>query len=211
MRSSRVKPLYESICTSNTPFFVRLSSRPPVQGPLGRDNLLNYLAGSSTAHYMGTCAGAYYASGTYWWQGEYYGDFYFTPHLFPTVEGPISAIAQYPLYAPTTVTLATTEANLTMVYYGGPASGLEHTTNSVPGVVLSRYADVPGGIPAAVTHGKLLLNSPHPEAVAGVHLQCSAPLPPGCITSVQQLANWQWLASEINAFLGTSWVVPTDL
>lgn len=56
------------------------------QGPGGRDNILNFLFSRPSAKYMGTCAGAYYASGTYWWQGTYYGEFYFTPHLFPTVE-----------------------------------------------------------------------------------------------------------------------------
>jgi hypothetical protein len=133
------------------------------------------------------------------------------PHLYPTVEGPITAIADYPAYAPTTVTLAATGANHTMIYYGGPASGLKYTTNAVPGAVLSVYADVPGAIPAAATHGKLLLNSPHPEAVSGVGLSCSPPLPPGCITAAEQLANWQWLAAAVNAFLGTTWQVPASL
>lgn len=161
---------------------------------------------------MGTCAGAYYASGTYWWKGAYEGAFYFTPHLFPTVEGPIAAIADYPLYAPTTVTLADADATeLTMLYYGGPASGLEHTTNAVPGKVLGRFTDVPGGIPTSVAYGQVLLHSPHPEAVAGVQLTCAPPLPPGCITSEQQLGNWRWLAAEINTFIGTEWVIPTAL
>jgi glutamine amidotransferase-like uncharacterized protein len=47
-------------------------------GPTGRDNILNYLFNLPSSHYMGTCAGAYYASGTYWWQGTFYGDYYFT-------------------------------------------------------------------------------------------------------------------------------------
>jgi hypothetical protein len=133
------------------------------------------------------------------------------PHLYPTVEGPIAAIAQYPAYAPTTIVAAGSGVNHTMIYYGGPASGLQYTTNTVPGTVLSVYADVPGSIPAAVTHGKLLLHSPHPEAVSGVGLTCSPPLPPGCITPEQQLANWQWLASAVNMFIGTDWVVPATL
>lgn len=153
------------------------------------------------------------------------------------LQGPIASIADYPLYAPTTVTLSdSSSTNLTMVYYGGPASGLEHTTAAVPGSVLGRYADVPGGIPAAVAHGQTLLLSPHPEAVAGVQLECAPPLPPGCsecgderwgsfrpgleglslsappaVTSAQQLQNWRWLAETINEFLGTSWTVPTQL
>ena len=37
-------------------------------GPGGRDNLLNYIYyGYPNAHYMGTCAGMFYGTGTYWW------------------------------------------------------------------------------------------------------------------------------------------------
>lgn len=159
---------------------------------------------------MGTCAGAYYASGSYWWKGEFIADFDLNLNLFPTVEGPIAAIADYPLYAPTGVTLAD-GTDMTMVYYGGPASGLDRTTNKVPGRVLSRLSSIPGAIPAAVVLNRALLNTPHPEAVSGVHLNCSAPLPPGCITPAQQLANWRWLAAEINALIGAAWVVPGQL
>ncbi len=56
-----------------------------------------------------------------------------------------------------------------------------------------------------------LLSSVHPEAVAGHGIACAAPLPPGCITAQQQLANWQWLAAEINALLDTQYVVPSSL
>lgn len=186
-------------------------------GASGRDNILNYLFYGKEAHYMGTCAGSYYASGTYFWFNEMEGSFLFTPHLFATQEGPITEIAAYPLYAPTTVMPGDdrTTANLTMVYYGGPALGLNLTSAaaaSAAGTVLTRYGDIRGGaIAASLRTPQLLLHSPHPEAVEGVHLACEAPLPPGCITSEQRLANWQWLAHAINEHVGKKWVVPTAL
>ena len=136
------------------------------------------------------------------------------PHWWPTVEGPIKAIATYPDYAPTTL-----DNGLTMVYYGGPALGLNTTTSTVPNgaTVLAAYdaPGVPRGVPAVVNYQgryvKALFNSPHPEAQAGVGLSCAAPLPPGCITDAQQLANWQFLAGNINALLGTDWVIPATL
>ena len=40
-------------------------------GPGGRDNLLDFAA-SEKGHYMGTCAGFYYAAGSYWWFSEFF-------------------------------------------------------------------------------------------------------------------------------------------
>jgi len=78
--------------------------------------------------------------------------------------------------------------------------------------VLTRYGDIRGGaITASVRTPQLLLHSPHPEAVEGVHLACAPPLPPGCLTPAQRLANWQWLAGAINAHVGRKWVVPAEL
>lgn len=185
-------------------------------GVAGRDNLLNYLYFVTDAHYMGTCAGWFYAAGTYFWHSEFFGDFYFTPHLFPTVEGPIASVANYPEYAPTTVVDAATGETSTQIYYGGPTLGLNRTSAAgTPGTVLATYRDATGAggstLPSSVSYGRLLLHSTHPEAVEGVHLSCDAPLPPGCITPAQRLANWKWLARAVNAHLGTSWVVPGKL
>ena len=188
-------------------------------GPGGRDNILNFAA-AERGHYVGTCAGQYYAAGSYWWaeHGEALpGQFFpsaWQAHWLPTVEGPIQAIADYPDYAPTRLS-----NGLTQVYWGGPARGLLATTAANPngGRVLSTFADaaVPPGIPATWTyHGayvKALLNSPHPEAQAGVGLACQPPLPPGCITADEQLANWRDLAANINALVGWALVIPTAL
>ena len=187
-------------------------------GPGGRDNLLNFAAAKGRGHYMGTCAGSYFAAGTYWW-GEAGGDTRFfpnawMPHWTPTVEGPIRELAVYPDYTATQLS-----NGLTQVYWGGPALGYEKTTAALPdgATLLSTYADaaLPRGIPAAwIYRGAYvdaLLLSPHPEAQAGVGVSCAPPLPPGCITKEQQLANWQWLAAQINELTGSTWVVPDSL
>ena len=222
------------------------------------------------------------------------------------MEGPIKEIAAYPAYAPTNIVVdeggGGGPATHRMIYWGGPASGLNYTTSKVPGCVargspaghvqrngtaralsssasapcgplersrvrrpgcrtcsvsprrhplcgnslldrivrataracgglqghsntyvmpppplvdshvLASFADVAGGtIPAMATYGSLLFNSPHPEAVEGVGLACDPPLPPGCITADDRLANWQLLARRINAHIGTAFVVPAEL
>ena len=181
-------------------------------GTGGRDNILDFAA-SPQGHYRGTCAGFYYAAGSYWWDGMFYGQAWM-PHWLPTVEGPISEIAQYPAYAPTKLS-----NGLTVVYWGGPALGLNLSGSGVPAgaSVVASFADatVPRTIPAVIQYQgpyvRALLNSPHPEAQAGVGLSCSPPLPPGCLTDAQQLANWQFLASNINTLLQSSWRIPTSL
>lgn len=189
-------------------------------GPGGRDNLLNFAAQRGRGHYMGTCAGAYYAAGTYWWsEGDAPARFFpnaWQAHWLPTVEGPIRELAVYPAYTATRLS-----NGLSQVYWGGPALGYEKTTSALPdgATLLSEYDDArlpPGAsIPASFIYRgefiEALLNSPHPEAEAGVGLSCEPPLPPGCITSEQQLANWQWLAAQINELTGSEWVVPTQL
>lgn len=204
-------------------------------GPGGRDNILDFAA-SPNGHYMGTCAGWFYAAGetaapppkripqasqgypllvragTYWWYGDFFGRAW-APHWWPTVEGPIVPIAPYPAYAPTTLS-----NGLTMVYFGGPIMGLNKTGAGLPSgaEVVASYAhpDVPPA-PAVVQYEgpfvRALFSSPHPEAQAGVGLACDPPLPPGCITPAQQLDNWKFLAENINTLLGTSWSIPTTL
>ena len=173
-------------------------------GTGGRDNLLDWIYyGFPGAHFMGTCAGMYYAAGSYWWDGEFYGQPW-APHWIPTTEGPIHEIASYPAYAPTLLS-----NGLTVVYYGGPGSGIKNTTSTIPGEKIATYVNVAdGSVPAVVRYGSLVLFSPHPEAVEGVGLECAPPLPAGCITEAQRLANWRFLASTINDALGTAWVIP---
>ena len=182
-------------------------------GPGGRDNILDFAA-SLNGHLMATCAGFYYLAGTYWWKDTFYPEAWM-PHLFPTVEGDITAIATYPNYAPTTL-----DDGRTVIYWGGPTLGLNHTGASLPFPTSKLLASfnaqsLPHTLPAAIQYNgqyvRALLNSPHPEAQSGVGLSCSAPLPPGCITLKQQLENWIWLAKEINALTGQEWIIPTKL
>lgn len=136
------------------------------------------------------------------------------PHFFPTVEGDIAAIAAYPSYAPTLL-----DDGRTVIYWGGPTLGLNNTSPHLPpgATTLASFAAPLAAAPllaAARYEGafvRALFNSPHPEAQAGVGLQCAPPLPAGCITPAQQLANWRWLARAINDLTGAAWVVPTAL
>lgn len=180
-------------------------------GPGGRDNLLDFAA-SANGHYMGTCAGMYFAAGTYWWFDSFYPEAWM-PHWFPTLEGPLYPIAVYPDFAPVALS-----DGRTVLYWGGPVLGYNHTTASVPNgaIVLANYnspkvAPLGAAYTYAGAHIKALLNSAHPEAVAGSGIACQPPLPPGCITQEQQLQNWQWLAQQINALLGERWIVPSSL
>ena len=159
-------------------------------------------------------AGFYYFAGTYWWSGSFYPEAWM-PHFFPTVEGSIVEIAEYPSYAPVQL-----DDGRTVIYWGGPTIGYNATGRAVPNGarVLASFAAsaaLPSALPAAFAYEgayvRALLNSPHPEAQAGVGLTCAPPLPPGCITPAQQLANWRWLAGQLNALLGEAWAVPTKL
>jgi hypothetical protein len=181
-------------------------------GPGGRDNILDFAA-RPQGHYMGTCAGFYYAAGTYVWFDKFYPEAWM-PHWFPTVEGPISAIAVYPEYAPVAL-----DDQRTVLYWGGPVMGLNHTSAYIPnGASLlasydSELLQNPLGA-AYIYRGEFinaLFNSAHPEAVSGSGIQCKAPLPLGCITPAQQLENWRWLAAQINILVDKSWVIPSKL
>ena len=150
-------------------------------GPNGRDNLLNYIYyGYPNSHYMGTCAGAFYGAGSYWWYDNFEVNA-FQPHWYPTVEGPITEIAAYPLYKPTTIVAEDGSESLTMIYWGGPASGLDYTTNKVPGFVRMRVCvsdDVCRGVLSKhpVRHWPSLAN-PNSLRTAGLSTHTSPTLP----------------------------------
>ena len=181
-------------------------------GPGGRDNILDF-ADTAQGHVLGTCAGFYYLAGTYWWYRDFYPNAW-SPHYFPTVEGPITAIAAYPAYAPVGL-----DDGRTVLYWGGPTLGMQDTAASVPngGQRLASFATplLPQPLGAAYAyrgaHVRALLSTAHPEAVAGSGIACQPPLPPGCITPAQQLQNWQWLAAQLNALLGENYAIPTRL
>jgi hypothetical protein len=185
-------------------------------GPAGRDNILDFAA-SSHGHVYATCAGWYWATGQYWWYGGFFPSAWM-PHWWPTVEGPITAIAAYPLYAPAKLSVVAGGSSLTAIYYGGPCMGCVNTTAALPpGAEALAYFDmpnVPKNVPAIVRYRgefiNALFSSPHPEATA-TDLPCDPPAPPNCITADEQLSNWRFLASTLNEMLGTSYPVPTGL
>lgn len=180
-------------------------------GPTGRDMILDFAA-SPQGHIYATCAGWYYSVGSYWWYSEFFGRAWM-PHWYPTVEGPITAIAAYPNYAPTKLS-----NGLSTIYYGGPALGLNVTTAALPnGTEVLAYYDhegVPANVPAIVRYTgpfvNALFSSPHPEATSD-DLTCPPPAPPGCITAAEQLKNWQFIAKALNEMLGTSYDIPSSL
>jgi hypothetical protein len=180
-------------------------------GPGGRDNILDFAA-SKNGHVLATCAGFYYSVGSYWWFDQFFPEAWM-PHWFPTVEGPLSPVAVYPAYAPVRLS-----DGRTVVYWGGPVLGLNHTTASVPNgaaTLVTYSSPLVAPLGAAYRYKgafvNALFNSPHPEAVAGSGIQCEPPLPPGCITPEQQLENWKWLAAAVNELCGTDFLIPDRL
>ena len=83
------------------------------------------------------------------------------------------------------------------------------------GALLASFTDTARPLGAAWrysgAHVRALFSTAHPEAVAGSGIACAPPLPAGCISAAQQLANWQWLAAELNALMGEAYTVPSHL
>eukprot|EP01062_Namystynia_karyoxenos_P069308 TRINITY_DN64824_c0_g1_i1.p1 TRINITY_DN64824_c0_g1~~TRINITY_DN64824_c0_g1_i1.p1 ORF type:complete len:289 (+),score=87.96 TRINITY_DN64824_c0_g1_i1:98-964(+) len=170
-------------------------------GVTGKRNINGML--DAGKYYLGTCAGWYYAAGDYYWQtGQHLGGYQDWRNLlgrYETVEGSLTGIANYPDSA-----LTTDSNGRSVVYYGGPTRGWRQTDSSVQGTVLSRYTS--GGAEndaAAVEYQRMLLFSPHYEAIEGM----GGPTNPG-LTKDARIANWRWRAQRINALLGTDWTIP---
>jgi len=164
-------------------------------GSAGKNNILGFI--DSGKAYLGTCAGWYYASNDYYWQGSYYN----WPNVlmrFPTVEGSITDIADYdvpPGYAMTTLS-----NGQHMIYYGGPTRGWKNTPNTYPGTALMTFAAIPSNPLAAVENGKMLLTSVHAEAYENDSITG--------LTTAQRIENYKWLANAINHVAGTNFAVP---
>jgi hypothetical protein len=161
-------------------------------GVTGKSNILDFL--DKDGAYLGICAGWYYAAKGYFWAGAFYN----WPNLlgkFPTVEGSISEIAEYPDYNMTRMS-----NGLEMIYYGGPTRGWRQTPHDVPGTVLMTFASIPGNLPAAVKSEKMLLISAHPEAYEDYGIKG--------LTTEQRIANYGWLASAVNEVSGMHFRVP---
>jgi len=168
----------------------------------GKRNILAYID-SKHGIYLGTCAGWFFASDGYWWQGKEYH----WPNLlgrFPETEGSITTIWDDDKPPGYTVTDVDSPGGLMQVlYFGGPTRGWRHTSKSVPGTTLLTYADIPGKLPAGIQDGNMLLFSVHLEAYKG-H-------PSNNITNAQVLANYKFRAEAINKAAGTNWKIPNSL
>lgn len=125
--------------------------------------------------YMGSCAGAYFASDFIIWEGERYE---YDLDLFAGFSrGPISAIALWPQWALTPVVLeaghpinAGAFDTLEMLYYGGQvfvALKSQEQGVAVAGSWGASAGEDGAGRPAIITlqyqEGKVLLFGPHPE------------------------------------------------
>lgn len=168
----------------------------------GKKNILNYINAGKGA-YLGTCAGWFFASEGYWWQGTKY-NWNNLLGKFPTTEGSITNIwddDKPPGYTITDVDGH--QGRMQALYFGGPTRGWKNTPKTWPGTTLLTFANIPNSLPAAVQDGNMLLFSVHLEAYRG-H-------PSSNITDAQVLKNYQFRAEAINNVAGTSWKIPSSL
>ena len=119
--------------------------------------------------YIGSCAGAYFASDSILWEGERYE---YDLDLFLGVsEGPIPEIAPWPQWTLTPVRVEGGSEPLPMLYYGGQVFRLEGAFARGQDVqVVARWGREAGpreGEPAGIRfrygEGSALLLGPHPE------------------------------------------------
>jgi hypothetical protein len=163
-------------------------------GAVGKTNI-NAFIGQGGA-YLGVCAGAYYATPNYWWEGKYYAH----PNLlgaYPvTMEGAVSSIAPWPGYA-----LATLSNGRNAIYYGGPTIGLQYTNPlTVLGEKNASFAGIGGQLPAVIVHGSLLLTSVHLEAFENDGISG--------LSTLDRTENYKYLANLINRVAQTGFHVP---
>lgn len=119
--------------------------------------------------YIGSCAGAYFASDSILWEGERYE--YDLDLFFGVSEGPIPEIAPWPRWRLTPVQVEGGSEPLSMLYYGGQVFRLEGAAARGQEVqVIARWGREAGpkeGDPAGIRirygKGSALLLGPHPE------------------------------------------------
>jgi glutamine amidotransferase-like uncharacterized protein len=165
-------------------------------GESGKQNILNHI--SSGKAYLGICAGFFYASNDYYWQGSYY-DWPYMLDIFPSVEGSITNIADYdqnPGYA-----LTRLSNGHDAIYYGGPTQGWRDTqVNLNGGNMLASFASIPGDLPALVKYDNMLLTSVHLEAYENDGISG--------LSTEDRIENYKLLANNINDVSGTNFFVP---
>ena len=163
-------------------------------GATGKTNINRFIADGGA--YFGACAGAYYATPSYWWEGKFYAH----PNLlgaYPvTMEGAVASIAPWPGFAVTTLS-----NGRNAIYYGGPTIGLQNTPlATLLGEANASFASIPGGLPAVIVQGRLLLTSVHLEAFENDGISGLDP--------TDRVENYKYLATLINRVAGTHFVVP---
>ncbi len=163
-------------------------------GAVGKTNINGFIVNQGA--YLGVCAGAYYATRDYWWEGKYYAH----PNLlgaYPvTMEGAISSIAPWPGYA---MTVLSNGRNA--IYYGGPTIGLQHTSAAdLLGERETSFASNGGSLPAVIVYNNLLLTSVHLEAFENDGISG--------LSTQDRLENYKYLANLINRVARTSFTVP---
>jgi len=152
-------------------------------GPEGRKNILDYLD-NHNGLYLGICAGFFYSAASYYWQGILYNHPYLLGR-FPTLEGPITDIANWPNYA-----LTRLSNGIEAIYYGGPTRGYRLTPADLPGEVKATFVSVPGNPPAVLTYRRMLLTSVHLEAYENEGVTG--------LSTAQRVENYRYLAHLID-------------
>jgi glutamine amidotransferase-like uncharacterized protein len=165
-------------------------------GSAGKNNILDFIDNHNGA-FLGICAGFYYASNGYLWYGTFYNHTNLL-HRFPTVEGPVTEIADW--YEPPGYAITHLSNGLNTTYWGGPTRGYKETPVTVPGVVKATFTSIPKDLPAVVRAGKMLLTSVHLEAFENDGIS-------GLSTS-ERVQNYIFLANLINELLESNYHVP---
>ncbi len=163
-------------------------------GATGKANINGFIIDQGA--YLGVCAGAYYATRGYWWEGRYYAHPYLLGAYPVTMEGAISSIAPWPGYA---MTVLSNGRNA--IYYGGPTVGLQRTSPaSLLGETAASFASIGGGLPAVIIYNNVLLTSVHLEAFENDGISG--------LSTRDRTENYKYLANLINHVARTNFKVP---
>jgi hypothetical protein len=163
-------------------------------GAAGKANINGFI--SAGGAYLGVCAGAYYATRDYYWEGKYYAHANLLGAYPVTMEGAISSIAPWPGYA-----LTALSNGRNAIYYGGPTVGLQYTYDDLPQQEkLASFASIAGALPAVIVRGKILLTSVHLEAFENDGISG--------LSTADRTENYKYLATLINQVAGTGFKVP---
>ena len=166
-------------------------SRQAALGSTGKNKIYAFL--NSGGKYVGICAGWFYASNGYYWEGTWYNYANLLKYI-QAPEGSISALATYPNLAIASVNGGSGK----MLYWGGPTYGYYYTRYPGPGSEKLKYTDYwTYGLKAGLSYYKMLLFSVHPEAKENHGFTG--------LTASQRQSNYLFLRSKINAHLGTNY------